>query len=130
MAAKHSLRGLVAHYGGTLSVRLFSRRRLAPPGQQIGQGPAPRYLWPLTQVFHPPVRVAIGRPSNSRLNGRDPRRGPQYSGVMKAPALASILVAAAVLVLGAPACAAQKAPEFTHSSQAEWLNSKPLRLAQ
>jgi thiol-disulfide isomerase/thioredoxin len=49
---------------------------------------------------------------------------------MQTPALASILVAAAVLVLGTPACAAQKAPEFTHSSQAEWLNSKPLRLGQ
>jgi thiol-disulfide isomerase/thioredoxin len=49
---------------------------------------------------------------------------------MKTPALASILVAAAALVLGAPAPAAPKAPEFTHSSQAEWLNSKPLRLAQ
>ncbi len=23
------------------------------PGQQIGQGPAPRYLWPRRQVFHP-----------------------------------------------------------------------------
>jgi thiol-disulfide isomerase/thioredoxin len=26
--------------------------------------------------------------------------------------------------------AAPKAPEFTHSSQAEWLNSTPLRLSQ
>jgi thiol-disulfide isomerase/thioredoxin len=49
---------------------------------------------------------------------------------MKTPALASILVAAAVLALGTPAHAAQKAPEFTHSSQAQWLNSKPLRLGQ
>jgi thiol-disulfide isomerase/thioredoxin len=49
---------------------------------------------------------------------------------MNTPALASILVAAAVLALGTPACAAQKAPEFTHSSQAQWLNSKPLRLGQ
>lgn len=49
---------------------------------------------------------------------------------MKTPALALILVAAAVLVPGTPARAAQKAPEFTHSSQAQWLNSKPLRLGQ
>jgi thiol-disulfide isomerase/thioredoxin len=49
---------------------------------------------------------------------------------MKTPALALILAATAALVLGTPACAAQKAPEFTHSSQAEWLNSKPLRLGQ
>ncbi len=49
---------------------------------------------------------------------------------MKTPALALILVAAAALALGTPARAAQKAPEFTHSSQAEWLNSKPLRLGQ
>jgi thiol-disulfide isomerase/thioredoxin len=49
---------------------------------------------------------------------------------MKTPVLALILVAAATLALGTPACAAQKAPEFTHSSQAEWLNSKPLRLGQ
>jgi thiol-disulfide isomerase/thioredoxin len=43
--------------------------------------------------------------------------------------LASAVVAAAL----ASACTAQaapKAPEFTHSSQAEWLNSKPLRLSQ
>ena len=49
---------------------------------------------------------------------------------MKTPALALILAAAATLVVGTPACAAQKAPEFTHSNQAEWLNSKPLRLGQ
>jgi thiol-disulfide isomerase/thioredoxin len=49
---------------------------------------------------------------------------------MKTPALALILAATAALVLGTPARAAQKAPEFTHSSQAEWLNSKPLRLGQ
>jgi thiol-disulfide isomerase/thioredoxin len=49
---------------------------------------------------------------------------------MKTPALALILAATAALVLGTPACAAQKAPEFTHSSQAEWLNSKPLRLGE
>jgi thiol-disulfide isomerase/thioredoxin len=43
--------------------------------------------------------------------------------------LATAIVAAAL----ASACTAQaapKAPEFTHSSQAEWLNSKPLRLSQ
>ena len=49
---------------------------------------------------------------------------------MKTPALALICVAAATLALGMPALGAQKAPEFTHSSQAEWLNSKPLRLGQ
>ena len=49
---------------------------------------------------------------------------------MKTPALASIFVAAATLALGTPALGAQKAPEFTHSSQAEWLNSTPLRLGQ
>jgi len=42
------------------------------------------------------------------------------------PALA--LVAALCLTGGAQA--APKAPEFTHSSQAEWLNSTPLRLSQ
>jgi thiol-disulfide isomerase/thioredoxin len=49
---------------------------------------------------------------------------------MKTPALAAILVAAATFSFGALSQAAQKAPEFTHSSQAEWLNSKPLRLSQ
>ena len=38
------------------------------------------------------------------------------------------LVAALGLACGAQA--APKAPEFTHSSQAEWLNSTPLRLSQ
>jgi thiol-disulfide isomerase/thioredoxin len=41
-----------------------------------------------------------------------------------------ILAFAAVLALAATAQAAPKAPEFTHASQAEWLNSKPLRLGQ
>jgi thiol-disulfide isomerase/thioredoxin len=36
----------------------------------------------------------------------------------------------AALVAGAAAQAAPKAPEFTHTSQADWLNSKPLRLSQ
>jgi thiol-disulfide isomerase/thioredoxin len=45
---------------------------------------------------------------------------------MKIPVLAAV----AALALGATAHAAPKAPEFTHSSQAEWLNSKPLRLGQ
>jgi len=54
MAAKHSLRGPDAHYGGTLSrLHLGYRRRFAPPGQQIGHGPGPRYLWPRVQVFQP-----------------------------------------------------------------------------
>jgi thiol-disulfide isomerase/thioredoxin len=49
---------------------------------------------------------------------------------MKTPApLLSALIAAAVAFAG-PAQAAPKAPEFTHASQAEWLNSKPLRLNQ
>jgi thiol-disulfide isomerase/thioredoxin len=49
---------------------------------------------------------------------------------MKTPALGALLVAAATFSFGAGAVAAQKAPEFTHSSQAEWLNSAPLRLSQ
>jgi thiol-disulfide isomerase/thioredoxin len=49
---------------------------------------------------------------------------------MKIPVLAALLVTAATLLSGTPAHAASKAPEFTHSSQAEWLNSKPLRLSQ
>jgi thiol-disulfide isomerase/thioredoxin len=47
---------------------------------------------------------------------------------MKTPVLAAMLVAAAAFDSGAEA--APKAPEFTHSSQAEWLNSSPLRLSQ
>ena len=43
---------------------------------------------------------------------------------MKIPAL--ILSA---LLAACTAQAASKAPEFTHSSQADWLNSKPLRLS-
>jgi thiol-disulfide isomerase/thioredoxin len=49
---------------------------------------------------------------------------------MKIPVLAALLVTAATLLCGTPAHAAPKAPEFTHSSPAEWLNSKPLRLSQ
>ena len=44
---------------------------------------------------------------------------------MKIPAL--ILSA---LMAACTAQAASKAPEFTHSSQADWLNSKPLRLSE
>ena len=47
---------------------------------------------------------------------------------MKIPALILNVLAAFALV--ATAQAAPKAPEFTHSSQAEWLNSPPLRLSQ
>lgn len=45
---------------------------------------------------------------------------------LKIPAL----VAAAALAFAAAVPAATKAPEFTHTSQADWLNSKPLRLSQ
>ena len=45
---------------------------------------------------------------------------------MKIPAFVAIVA----LVLTGVAQAAPKAPEFTHTSQAEWLNSKPLRLGQ
>jgi thiol-disulfide isomerase/thioredoxin len=45
---------------------------------------------------------------------------------IKIPAFAAVLA----LALAATAQAAPKAPEFTHTSQAEWLNSKPLRLGQ
>jgi thiol-disulfide isomerase/thioredoxin len=45
---------------------------------------------------------------------------------MKIPAF----VAVVALSLASVAQAAPKAPEFTHTSQAEWLNSKPLRLGQ
>jgi len=45
---------------------------------------------------------------------------------MKITALAAV----ATLALASAAQAAPKAPEFTHSSQAEWLNSKPLSLSQ
>src|SRR5262245_18626058 len=47
---------------------------------------------------------------------------------MKIPAL--VLSALSAVALAAAARTAPKAPEFTHSSQAEWLNSKPLRLSQ
>ncbi|HEY7639261.1 MAG TPA: redoxin family protein [Steroidobacteraceae bacterium] len=42
----------------------------------------------------------------------------------------TILTALAALALAGPVQAAPKAPEFTHASQADWLNSAPLRLAQ
>ena len=45
---------------------------------------------------------------------------------MKIPAFAAVLA----LALAATAQAAPKAPEFTLTSQALWLNSKPLRLGQ
>jgi thiol-disulfide isomerase/thioredoxin len=48
---------------------------------------------------------------------------------MKFPVFAPLALLAA-LGLGGVAQAAPKAPEFTHSSQAEWLNSTPLRLSQ
>jgi Thiol-disulfide isomerase and thioredoxins len=48
---------------------------------------------------------------------------------MKFPAL-TLLALVAALGLPGDAQAAPKAPEFTHSSQAEWLNSTPLRLSQ
>ena len=41
-----------------------------------------------------------------------------------------VFAAFAALAVSTAAQAAPKAPEFTHSSQAEWLNSKPLRLSQ
>jgi thiol-disulfide isomerase/thioredoxin len=47
---------------------------------------------------------------------------------MKPLIFAAMLLTAATFSFGAQA--APKAPEFTHSSQAEWLNSKPLRLSQ
>ena len=47
---------------------------------------------------------------------------------MKIPALVLNVLAAFTLL--ATAQAAPQAPEFTHSSQAEWLNSPPLRLSQ
>ena len=49
---------------------------------------------------------------------------------MKNAALVLCVLTAAAFTLASPAQAAPKAPEFTHSSQAEWLNSKPLRLSQ
>ena len=49
---------------------------------------------------------------------------------MKIPARLLSILTAAALALACTAQAAQQAPEFTHSSQAEWLNSKPLRLSQ
>ncbi len=49
---------------------------------------------------------------------------------MKHPSFGLTLIASAALALASVAQAAPKAPEFTHTSQAEWLNSKPLRLSQ
>jgi hypothetical protein len=37
------------------SLRPFLGFLFAPPGQQTGQTPAPRYLWPRPQVFQPPL---------------------------------------------------------------------------
>jgi len=48
---------------------------------------------------------------------------------MKFPRLAALALSATIGLPGA-AQAAPRAPEFTHSSQAEWLNSTPLRLGQ
>lgn len=45
---------------------------------------------------------------------------------MRIPAFAALVA----LALAGVAQAAPKAPDFTHTSQAEWLNSKPLRLNQ
>lgn len=41
-----------------------------------------------------------------------------------------LAAAVATLALGMAAQAAPRAPEFTHSSQSEWLNSAPLRLGE
>lgn len=43
---------------------------------------------------------------------------------------AAIFAMLTVDALATPVQAATKAPEFTHSSQADWLNSKPLQLKQ
>jgi thiol-disulfide isomerase/thioredoxin len=67
----------------------------------------------------PPVLAVGGAGSPSA-------RSKVHPHTMKIPVLAAL----AALVLGTAAYAAPKAPEFTHSSQAEWLNSKPLRLSQ
>jgi len=47
---------------------------------------------------------------------------------MKIPAF--VLSLATTFALACSAQAGPQAPEFTHSSQAEWLNSEPLRLSQ
>jgi thiol-disulfide isomerase/thioredoxin len=52
-----------------------------------------------------------------------------HAPAMKFPLLTSLALVAALGLAGV-AQAAPKAPEFTHSSQAEWLNSTPLRLSQ
>jgi thiol-disulfide isomerase/thioredoxin len=49
---------------------------------------------------------------------------------MTHPVLRLTLIASVALALGCGAQAATKAPKFTHTSQADWLNSKPLRLGQ
>jgi thiol-disulfide isomerase/thioredoxin len=49
---------------------------------------------------------------------------------MKIHAFLLTILTAAAVAFACPAQAAPEAPEFTHSSQAEWLNSKPLRLSQ
>jgi thiol-disulfide isomerase/thioredoxin len=49
---------------------------------------------------------------------------------MKIPAFAAVVAIALVPALTGAAQAAPKAPEFTHSSRSEWLNSAPLRLGQ
>lgn len=41
-----------------------------------------------------------------------------------------MFAAVVALALACTAQAAPKAPEFTHTSQADWLNSKPLRVGQ
>lgn len=46
------------------------------------------------------------------------------------PRFLASAVLAAVFASACTAQAAPKAPEFTHSSQADWLNSRPLRLAE
>jgi thiol-disulfide isomerase/thioredoxin len=49
---------------------------------------------------------------------------------MKPSIRPAVLLAAAAFSFATAAGAAPKAPEFTHSSQVEWLNSRPLRLSQ
>ena len=49
---------------------------------------------------------------------------------MKIPTLVFSALMTGALASACTAEAAPKAPEFTHTSQAEWLNSKPLRLSQ
>jgi thiol-disulfide isomerase/thioredoxin len=65
--------------------------------------------------------------STGKTTTRIPCQHPYF---MKIRALILSAVAAAGLAAAAAAQAAPKAPEFTHSSQADWLNSKPLRLRE